>query len=109
MGRLVRTQRIGEGMHIRGEGRSIDLTILKIKGRGYHKRVKLRVEGVDGLKELELSHGGELVKLIENISVGVGDSHEKDLKKVSMVYSAPEEYKLNREEFGDQGNYTPHP
>ncbi len=52
---LVRTQKVGEGMHIRGRDKDIYITLRGISGEEFHRKAGFSIQGVKGLNRLEIS------------------------------------------------------
>lgn len=96
---LVRRQAVGDGMDIIGRGRKITITIEEILDRGYGtSRVKLRIEGIPDISELEIAAQQPASPLGDGVTVGVSTSVPYDSKRVGINYTAPADYVLNRRE-----------
>lgn len=99
MGRLIRSQKVGEGMFIKGRGKLIEITLSEIIRKG--ERVRFKVNGIEDLEETEVSSKEVPVELTDDIKLGVGRANKYNLcsKSVHIFYEAPEDYVFNRKEF----------
>jgi len=97
---LVRTQRVGEGMHFSGRGKSIDVHIEDIKGPRDNRWVKFKIQGVEGMNYLSVTKYDGLVDLVDEIKIAVCPNVE-NAGHAAILYRAPWDYQLDRMEFED--------
>ena len=104
---LVRTQKIGEGMHIKGRGRDINISILKIMGVEFHRSAKFKVEGVEGVSELEICADEGYVDLTGELKMQITNSRDKREGFISVNYDGPKDYKFQRREYEENKKEYP--
>lgn len=120
MGRLVRTQRVGNGATIIGNGRTIDVVITAI-GEAYIDSVidsvlssesrqysnnghyKIAVVHVAGVEDIDPKKPNVLLSMVNSLELGdgvkIGVTRSPTSKNsIAMMYGAPEEYVINRKE-----------
>lgn len=98
---LVRTQKVGEGMHISGRNRDIYIILIKICGEEFHRKAEFSVWGVKGLNKLELSADEGYVNLTEDIKIEIGNAADLREDFISINYHAPNYYAFTRREYQD--------
>ncbi|MDP3026533.1 MAG: hypothetical protein Q8N63_02405 [Nanoarchaeota archaeon] len=98
---LVRTQKVGEGMHIIGRDKDIYITLRGISGEEFHRKAEFSIRGIKGLNRLELSADDGYVNLTEDIKIEIGNGADLREDFVSINYHAAMDYKLFRREFPD--------
>jgi len=91
---LYRSHKLNQGMHIKGNGLSIDVIVVAIYGTRSCREACLEIIGVTGTNMIGVSYSKGLVKLIEDIEVGILNiKKSKDASNsVTIYYSAPKKY-----------------
>lgn len=100
---------VNEGMHIEGDGISVDIIVIAIGKSGRDREACLEILGIKGLSKMCLFSSPDLVSLGHDIYIGILNEtitedqirkrlksmrYERDELKVILFYDMPNNYKI---------------
>ena len=96
---LFRHHNLNQGMHIDGNGKSIDIILRGVRRLKDYREVDLEILGVPEMSSLCINSDDGLVKIIDGIKVGIRNNARRKGRAVPFHYCADSIYCLTHREY----------
>jgi hypothetical protein len=92
--------KVGQGAHIEGNGKSIDIIVTNISGTKRTREADLKINGVPGLTNIHLKYNSDRKKITDGIEIGIITEHsERGGKWVNLYYVANKKYLILKRKY----------
>lgn len=96
---LFTEQKINEGVHIDGKGKSIDVILRKVGGSRRKREAYLEISGVEGLHTLKVAWYAGLIEIVPGVDIEVVTGANPRSDRVKFHYDMTEDFLLSRRRY----------